>query len=180
MKKIIRGTFLGLVFAGASIAFGSVPPMDVTVSDSTGKAAYKGATAANGTFSTGTLKPGGYVVQFNARSRDVKGKNYALVVSAGTKKVVADSVDGEKFAAGGVAMRISVGSGLSISGQVSSDFKTMMKDGKKMVWIPQQIGSNLPAHWAAADSAEAKQAMTQSSYSAKNIQDLQNRGASPQ
>jgi hypothetical protein len=179
MKNIVRNTFLALVLGAASIACGSVPAMSVTVSDASGKAAYKGATNAKGTFSTGTLKPGGYVVQFNAKRADVKGNNYALVVSAGTKKVVADAVEGEKFAAGGVAMRISVGSGLSITGQVASDLKTMMVDGKKMVWIPKQLGSNLPAHWAAADSAEAKQAQTAPSYSVKNIQDKQAAGASP-
>jgi hypothetical protein len=154
--------------------------MSVTVSDSTGRAAYKGSTDPKGMFATGALKPGGYVVQFNARSRDVKGNNYALVVSAGTKKVVADAVEGEKFAAGGVAMRIQVGSSLSITGQVATGLQTMMKDGKKMVWIPKQLGSNLPGHWAEADSAEAKQARTASSYSIKNLQDVQARGAAPQ
>jgi hypothetical protein len=148
--------------------------MNVTVSDSSGKAAYKGATAANGTFATGTLKPGGYVVQFNAKSAEVKGNNYALVVSAGTKKVTAGGVEGDKFAAGGVAMKISVGTGVNITGQVASDLKTMLKDGKKLVWIPKQLGSNLPGHWAEADSAEAKQAQTVRSYGFKNIQDRQN------
>jgi hypothetical protein len=55
----------------------------------------------------------------------------------------------------------------------SSDLQTMMKDGKRMVWIPQLIGTNLPAHWAEADSAEAKQAQTQTRYSIQNIQDRQ-------
>jgi hypothetical protein len=173
MNNILRSIFAGLVIAGASMACGSTPQMSVTVSDSSGKAAYKGATSATGTFATGILKPGGYVVQFNAKSADVKGNNYALVVSAGTKKVTASGVEGDKFAAGGVAMRISVGSGLSITGQVASDLKTMLKDGKKLVWIPQQLGSNLPGRWVEADSAEARQAQTVRSYSFKNIQDRQ-------
>lgn len=179
MKNILRNTFVGLVIAGASLASGAVPKMNVTVSDSSGKAAYKGATNAEGTFATGALKPGGYVVQFNAKSADVKGNNYALVVSAGMKKVVANGVNGDKFAAGGVAMRIQVESGLTITGQVASDLKSMTKDGKKLVWIPKQLGSNLPGHWVEADSAEAKQAMTAGSYSIKNIQDKQAQGASP-
>jgi len=156
--------------------------MTVVVSDSSGKAAYKGATDAKGTFATGTLKPGNYVVQFNSRrSADVKGNNFALVVSAGSKKVTADSVAGEKFTAGGVAMRISVGDGLNIAGQITTGLKTMVdKDGKKLVWIPRKLGSNLPPHWASEDSPEAKEAETQISYSMKNLQDRQNQGASPQ
>jgi len=179
MKNILRSTFVGLAMTGASMAYGAIPQMNVTVSDSSGKVAYKAATSSAGTFATGTLKSGGYVVQFNAKGADVKGNNYALVVSAGKKKVVANGVNGDKFAAGGVAMRIQVESGLSITGQVASDLKSMMKDGKKMVWIPKQLGSNLPGHWVEADSAEAKQAMTAGSYSIKNIQDKQAQGVSP-
>ena len=164
----------------AGMAHGSVPPLTVTVSDAGGKATYKGATDANGTFATGKLKAGNYVVQFNSKGA-LKGRNYALVVSAGKKKVMADSVAGEKFAGGGVAMRINVGDGLNIAGQITTGLKTMVDtNGKKVVWIPQKLGSSLPAHWAAEDSAEAKEAQTQVSFSTKNLQDRQNAGASPQ
>jgi hypothetical protein len=173
MINIVR-TFVALLFATASLAFGALPQLTVTVADSGGKPAYKGATNAQGTFATGTLKPGQYVVQFNAKSAAVKGGSYALVVSAGTKKVMADSVAGEKFAGGGVAMKIEVASGLNITGQVTTGMQTKVdKDGKQMVWIPKQIGSNLPAHWAPADSAEAKEAKSRGTLSTKSIQDIQ-------
>jgi hypothetical protein len=176
INNVIRKAFVGLMIAGASVASGSVPQMNVTVSDSSGNAAYKGATNANGTFATGTLKPGGYVVQFNAKAAEVKGHDYALVVSAGNKKVTAETVAGDQFAAGGVAMRINVGAGLNITGQVATGLQTMMRNGQKMVWIPKQLGSHLPAHWAEADSADAKQAMAASSLSFKNLQDKQSQG----
>lgn len=175
---IVR-TVVASLIATASFAYASVPPISVVVSDSTGKAAYKGSTDAKGTFATGKLKAGNYVVQFNSKG-GLKEGNYALVVSAGIKKVTADSVPGEKFARGGVAMKIDVSDGLNIAGQVTSGVKTMVdKNGKKMVWIPQKLGSNLPAHWAPEDSAEAKEAMTSSSYSRENIQNTQNQGISP-
>jgi hypothetical protein len=176
MKKILSTALVGLVVAGDSLAYAAVPEMRVTVSDSSGYAAYKGATDAKGSFVTGSLKPGHYVVQFNAKRTDVKGSNYALVVSAGRKKVIADVVAGEKFAGGGVAMRIEVAEGGNIVGQVASDLRTMMKDGRLLVWIPQQVGSNLPAHWAEADSAEARFAQTRPSFSIKNLQDRQDQG----
>lgn len=162
--------------AAGSIAFGDVPGMRVTVSDAKGYVAYKGTTDEMGTFATGSLKPGHYVVQFNARKSDVTGKNYALVVGAAKKKVVASVVAGDKFAGGGVAMRIEVAGGANIAGQVASDLRTMMKDGKLLVWIPQRLGSHLPGHWAEADSADAKFAQTATSYSFKNIQEKQNQG----
>lgn len=178
MKKLIYSVVM--LLAGAGMAFAAIPPLTVIVSDSAGKVAYKSSISAKGSFATGALKPGEYVVQFQSKGGDTKGGSYALVVSAGIKKVTADSVDGARFAAGGVAMKINVGSGLNITGQVSDTVKTMVdKNGKKMVWIPKKLGSNLPAHWAAEDSPEAKEAMTQGSYSTKNIMDKQAQGISP-
>lgn len=154
--------------------------MNVTVSNAGGKAAYKGMTNASGTFATAKLTPGNYVVQFTSKSAP-KGSKYALVVSSGSKKVTAGVVAAEKLAAGGVAMKIDVGAGLNITGQVAVNDKNvpLSKDGTPMVWIPGQLGSNKPAHWAEADSAEAKEAKTAGSYSTKNIQDKQNQGSSP-
>jgi hypothetical protein len=176
MKNILSTVVIGCVMAAGSFAYAAVPEMRVIVSDASGYAAYKGTTDSKGTFVTGTLKPGQYVVQFHAKRNDVEGNNYALVVSAGTKKVVASAVAGEKFAGGGVAMRIEVPGGAKMAGLVASNLATTMKDGKLLVWIPQQIGSHLPAHWAEADSADAKIAQTASSLSFKNLQDKQAQG----
>ena len=126
MTNLIRGILLSFVLLGAGMAYGGVPPMDVTVSDAGGKAAFKGATNANGTFATANLKPGNYVVQFKSSSGGMKGNHYAIVVSAGTKKVAAATVPGENFFGGGVALKVVVGAGLNITGQVAptADRKT--------------------------------------------------------
>ena len=179
MKKLINSIVLSLIVAG--IASAAVPSIKVTVSDGSGKTAYKGATNASGAFATGVLKPGDYVVQFTNSSLP-KGTKYTLVISAGSKKVSADAIAAEKIAGGGVAMKIAVGSGLNINGQVAASDKSsapMGKNGKPMVWIPKQLGSNIAAHWAESDSAEAKEAMTHDSYSTKNIQDKQNQSITP-
>jgi hypothetical protein len=55
----------------------------------------------------------------------------------------------------------------------------MGHNGKPMVWIPKRTGSNIAAHWAESDSAEAKEVQTASSFSKKNIQDRQNQGITP-
>jgi hypothetical protein len=170
--------FLSLV--AASVACGAVPPMKVTVSDASGKAAYKGATDGKGVFATGALKPGNYIVQFNA-SGAPKG-TYAFVISAGKKKMVANAISAEKLAGGGVAMKIDVAAGTNITGQVAAEDKgsaPMGHNGKPMVWVPKKLGSNIAAHWAESDSAEAKEAMTAGSYSTKNIQDKQAQGVNP-
>ncbi len=180
MKNIIR-TLLSLALVVGSAAYAAVPSITVFVSDSSGKAAYRGATDSKGAFATGKLQPGGYVVQFTSKSAP-KGTKYAMVVSAGKKKVTANAIDAEKLAGGGVAMKIDVGAGLNITGQVAAEDKNsapLGKNGKPMVWIPKKTGSNVSAHWAESDSAEAKEAQTSGSYSTKNLQDKQSQGVSP-
>jgi len=180
MRTLVR-TFIAVLFAAASVAFGALPQLAVTVADSAGKQAYKGATNAKGTFATGTLKPGKYMVQFTAKAADVKGGSYALTVSAGSKKVTADSVAGDKLATGGgVAMKIDVGSGSNITGMVTTRLQRVQtkvdKDGKKMVWIPKKLGSNLPGHWVPEDSAEAKALESADQMNSKALQQSQNPG----
>src|SRR5437660_4740221 len=157
MKHILRSiSFSIVVFVAVCIASAAVPPMKVTVSDAAGKVAFKGLTDTSGTFSTANLKPGHYVVQFNATSAAVKRSEYMLVISAGKKKVLAEAVSGEKFLGGGVAMRLEVASGLKIIGVVASALNVRVdpKTGKKLVWLRPRIGSNMPGRWVSEDSAE--------------------------
>jgi hypothetical protein len=121
MKNLIRGTLLSLALLAASIAYGGASPINVVVSDFGGKAAFKGVTNEKGTFATANLKPGNYVVQFNSTYGGMKGNLYSIVVSAGTKKFAAAAVAGEKFAGGGVALKVVVGAGLNITGQVAPE-----------------------------------------------------------
>jgi hypothetical protein len=109
---------LCLVVVAPSLANAGVPSMNVTVSDPSGKAAFRGTTKADGEFVTPKLQPGNYVVQFTTKDPAVKGGQYSIVVAAGKKKVVANAVAGEKFLAGGIAMKVEVGGGLNINGQV--------------------------------------------------------------
>ncbi len=182
MKIIVRA-FITLAIGMAAMTYAAVPSINVTVADGSGKTAYKGATDSKGTFSTPKLQAGNYVVQFNSKSAP-KGGQYAVVVSAGKKKVTASSVSAEKFAAGGVAMKIEVGAGLNVTGQVAEQKSNannapMGHNGKPMVWISKKLGSNIAAHWAESDSAEAKEALTSTSMSRQDLQNKQSQGISP-
>jgi hypothetical protein len=179
MKTIARTIFVGWICA-AAVASGAIPPINVTVLDSSGKTAFKGPTNGGGVCAAGTLKPGGYVVRFNSTSAP-KTSRYMLIASAGKEKVVANGIPGEKLVAG-VAVTIQVRSGLSLMVQVTAEDKNSAPighNGKLMVWIPKQTGSNIGPHWAESDSAEAKIVQTSTSYSLKSIQNKQNQGVSP-
>lgn len=180
MRIFAKGLVALLVGVSAAAVYGAVPQLSVSVSDSSGKTAYKGATDSRGLFASPKMQPGNYAVQFTS-SNAPKGSHYTLVVVAGTKKTSAGGITAEKLAGGGVAMKIEVKTNASIQAQVSADAgeTRIGKNGKPMVWIPKKVGSNMPAHWAESDSAEAKEAMTSGSYSTKNLQDKQNQGISP-
>jgi hypothetical protein len=171
MKKLVVGTLLAVF---VSVANAATAPMSVTVTKGD-KVVYNGSTNASGVFSTGKLEPGNYVVQFNSKSAAaVKNEQFTLVVSAGKKKVSADTVAGEKFTAGGVAMRVDVANGTNITGQVvsskdaaaaqansavgSSSDKVRIINGTRYVWVGPEMGSNIGGRWVEEGSVTAKQA----------------------
>jgi hypothetical protein len=131
MKNLFPRFGVCLFLVAASVTNAGVPSINVTVSDSTGKAAFKGATKNDGDFATAKLQPGNYVVQFTTKNSSVKGGQYAIVVAAGKKKVVANAVAGEKLLGGGIAMKVEVGAGLSITGQVSAGTSANNSDASR-------------------------------------------------
>ena len=179
MKNTIRilslFSVLGLSLASAV----AVPPLDVLVSSATGKLAYQGKTNASGTFAAGDIAPDAYVVQFNSKnSVNLKGQQFALVVSAGKKKVTA-SIDGEKFAGGGVAMKIDVGPGTKLTGQVASGQVADNKNvkiikGKRYVWVQGELGSNIGGRWVEEGTHAAGNI---SRMNADGVRAMQDRGA---
>jgi hypothetical protein len=118
MKNLICGTVLSLCFAIACMAYGAVPPLNVTVSDPSGKVAFRGKTDAQGTFTTDKIKPGIYDVQFTSPSA-ITG-NYSIKVSAGVKHVSAAGIAGEKFVKG-VALKMNVQNLLNVVGEVKAN-----------------------------------------------------------
>jgi hypothetical protein len=182
MKTLIRSFSFCFFLVLAALAWAATPPVDVMVADSSGKVAYKGKTGANGTFSTGKLQPGNYVVQFSGNN--VKG-TYALVVSAGKKKVSADAVPGEKFGKGGVAMKVDVGAGMNVTGQVvtapaaGSNPNVKVENGVTYYWVKGGTGSNIGGRWLTKEEAKA-QGLNLGTYSKEAIQSIQEKAYNPQ
>ena len=46
-------------------------------------------------------------------------------------------------------------------------------NGKRYVFVPGELGSNVPGRWVPADSAEAQAALATQAMSTKQLQDLQ-------
>ena len=180
MKHLFLSIVISLAVIRAAAASTAVPSLNVAVLDSSGKVTFKGATDSRGLFASPKMQPGKYAVQFTSKNAP-KGSHYTLVVVAGTKKTSASAITAEKLAGGGIAMNIEVKANNSIQAQVVADMAETRigKNGKLMVWIPKRVGTNIPAHWAESDSAEAREMETSTSYSRKNLQDGANQGVSP-
>ena len=165
MKNPLRNLLFVLSAFVVSAASGAnIPGLDVIVKKN-GKALFKGKTDTSGTFKTGTLEPGSYSVEFRAPgSMNLKGQQLAIVVKPGKAAPLQSSANGAHLSSG-VAMTVDIGKATSLSGQVTQSgrvaaesskapegyekVKGNMKiiNGKRHVWVPAPIGSNMGGRW---------------------------------
>lgn len=134
--------------------------LDVVVKGRSGQVAYKGKTDANGNFASSSLSPGDYVLEFHA-AKPLKGQ-LSVAATGGKSTMQATDVPGEKFAKGGVAMNVAVGKAGKLTGAVVAAGQKAVASGEKMekvranvkemngkryVWVPAPIGSNMGGKW---------------------------------
>ncbi len=180
MKKIIRNVLFTLILLFTAAAYG-IPLMNVTVSDSNSKLAFKGTTNVNGTFATGELRPGQYVVQFSSKSAAVKSDQFMLILFAGKKPLISNAVAGERFAAGGVAVRMDVKNPMKMTGQIEST-RALGRDNVKVIngtryfFVRGEPGSNLGGHWVDEHSLRTPDFAATSPEVLQQMQARSNRG----
>jgi hypothetical protein len=154
--KQFRTILLLSVLLGASTSYGApLSGVDVTAKEKkSGKSVKHVATDQQGKFIIGGLGPGVYTVEFRIpKSDDLSRKQFSIAIAGGTQSARHASTSGEKLMSGKVAIDVEIGPGARISGQVT------MQSAKKMVWVPAELGSNLPGHWVeegAEDAASAR------------------------
>jgi hypothetical protein len=182
MRSRFRNILVSLLFASPALA--GLPAISVAVLDPSGKIAFQGTTNTDGLFATGKLVPGKYVVQFDSASGTLKGNQYLVVVAGGTKKFTADAVPGGKFSAGGVAMKVTVGSPLKVTGQIVSEQpiasngngNVRIIQGVRYVWVKNAMGSNL-GRWVEAGSRNPQNVVGMDSGAVRSLQDRSGEGS---
>jgi hypothetical protein len=172
-----------LLLGIASPVSAGVPRMEVTVLGASGKVEFKGATNADGTFATANLQPGHYVVQLNTKNAAAKRNQYLLVVSAGKKKVIATGIPGEIFMGGGAAVKVNVGSGLKITGQIANEeivtggLNYRVVGGQRFVWVTAELGSNVGGRWVEEGLAPARNITSLRTDGIKKLQEKGGEGS---
>jgi hypothetical protein len=179
MKNMTRGILLAwAAFAACAIYGGQPAPgvagVDVVVKQSPSKRAV---TDARGNFAFDALAPGSYTLSFRARkakdtpsttsSKVTVASTYSIKIEGTKRSVNQSGLTSNKLVAG-VDIAVEVGSGAKIRGQV------LAGEVKKMVWIPRELGSNIPGHWAEAGSSDAKAHKTEI-LSADEVRDTMSR-----
>ena len=165
MKNPLRNLLLVLSAFVVSAASGAnIPGLDVTVKKG-GKSLFKGKTDTSGKFATGTLEPGSYNVEIKAPgSMNLKGQQLAILVKPGKEAPLQSTANGAHLNSG-VAMTVELAKATSLSGQVTQSGRVAAEsskapegyekvkanvkviNGKRHVWVPAPIGSNMGGRW---------------------------------
>jgi hypothetical protein len=167
MKMPLHHLIICAAFALAPTAFAaSVPGLDVTVKKD-GKAVYKAKTDASGSFSTGSLEPGSYNVEFRApQAMKMHSQTLEISVTAGKQPPRKSTAEG-KYMQAGVALNVDVSKASKLTGKVDARGGVARSDvgapapagmekvranikvinGKRYVWVPGPIGSNIGGRW---------------------------------
>ena len=163
MKTLVRNTLLLLSAFVVSAASANVAGLDITVKKN-GKAVFKGNTDTSGSFTTGALEAGSYSVELRSpASMNLKGQKLAITVAAGKGSPTQSTANGAHLR-GGVAMTVDTNKTAQLRGQVTQagrvveakapegyeKVKANVKiiNGKRHVWVPGPIGSNIGGKWA--------------------------------
>ena len=177
----------------------TMPSFDVTVRDkSGGKVVSTAKTDARGTFSTGEVQPGNYTVEFRSKnSAALKGNQLQISVSTGKGAATQATAPGAQFGSG-VALTVDVKKAAALRGQVGAQSAAAVADtgetkgplrpgsvkiinGKRYVWMPPEMGSNMGGKWVPEGSPGAPAANTTrgNQDSLRRMQDAAGQGSVP-
>ncbi len=186
--------------AAGTCAGATLPSFEVTVREkSGGKVVSTAKTNAGGTFSTAEVQPGSYTVEFRSKnSAALAGSQLQISVSPGKGPATQATAPGARFG-GGVAVALDVKKASALTGRVAAESAKNLTDtgetkgpvragsvkiinGKRYVWMPPEMGSNMGGKWVPEGTPGAPAANTTrgGADSLRRMQDASGQGAVPE
>ena len=150
------------------------PEIKVTLREKTGGKILKQVkTDATGNFAMGTFPASIYMIEFRASSAsEVKNQSFAIDIDGTKSRGRAAGFPG-RYIAAGLAIEVETVSGMPVSGLITPGSS---RNTRKMIWLPQQIGSNLPGGWAEEGSSQAVAAFNWGHIRIESIRKMQDHG----
>ena len=180
MKNMTRGIVVLLVALATPVIYGDEPPRGVAGVDVIVKQrpSDRAVTDARGNFGIEALAAGSYTLTFrSSKAEKLHQSTHDKVIVAtaysikidGTKRAVNKSGLTSDDLLAGVDVVVDLGPGAILHGQVAAGAL------KNMIWVPKEHGSNIPGHWVAEDSPEAKIARHHNAHalSMEGVQQIQ-------
>lgn len=129
------------------------PIVDVTLRYSTrGKILKQVQTDSTGHFTLGTFPASTYIMEFRARkAAGIQDRRFAIQID-GIKAYGRQGGILAKYLIGGFGVDVETTPGTPVKGQVTTG---SLAPTKKMVWVPQEMGSHFPAHWVEEGSSRS-------------------------
>jgi hypothetical protein len=146
------------------------PTVEISLRRSGGKIVKQVKTDANGVFTVGTVPAGSYSLEFRAKSaREIENQSFVIKI-AGTKSRGGDkSLLGRHFV-GGASFDIETLPRTELRGAIAPG---SLRNARKMIWLPQEMGSNLPGRWVEEGSAQAVARYNWGHYTLEAIKKMQ-------
>jgi hypothetical protein len=180
MKCRARDLMLLLLALAAPVVYGGqsgggVGGVEVIVKQ---RPSDRTVTNGRGDFALEALAAGSYTLIFRSRKADdmhrstsdkvIVATSYSIKIDGARRAVQKTGLTSDDLLAG-VNLEVQVGPGARLRGQVLAGAQ------KKMVWIPQEPGSNLPGRWVEEGSAEARAARHYNSHavSVQGVREIQ-------
>jgi len=129
------------------------PAVDVTLRFKTGgKVLRQVKTDSTGHFTLGTFPASGYVMEFRARkAAEVRDQRFAIEID-GIKAKGRQNGILAKYLVGGFGVDVETVAGTPVKGQVTTG---SLAPTKRMVWLPKELGSNIPGRWVEEGSGRS-------------------------
>ncbi len=179
MTTPIRTTIvIAALCAAATVVHGegNLSGIDVTIKkQNSGAVVYHGRTDAQGKFATPNVEAGAYNVELRApKDAQLNTKSIAIAINTG-KGATRNSSAAADHLKGGVAMALDIAQSAKLSGQLTPSARGVVtqadapapkgyekvnanvkvSNGKRYVWVPPPLGSNMGGKWVPEGSDEA-------------------------
>jgi hypothetical protein len=146
------------------------PTVEITLRRAGGKIVKQVKTDTNGAFVVGTVPPGPYALEFRAKSAaEVKNKSFVIKI-AGTKARVSEKALSGRYFEGGASFVVETLPDIPLRGVI---VRASIRNAKKMIWLPKEIGSSFPGRWVEEGSAQTVAGRNWGHYNIDAIRKMQ-------